>query len=398
MLIRKFFIATSLFVLIAGISTAQPSAETPPAEKSDNADAAAPADASPADAKPDDAKRKESEDKFNELLKKWTDLRDEMEKLQVDYKSTRPEDRKPLTEKFDELAKQGKAIEQQLVRAATAAYRDSKGEVEKAGDVLQSLSFHYFNQDRYERALAAGRPVLDTKAMNPRLYNVDGVSAYNANSFDLADKYMKKAEEAGVLDRHGKELLASLPSTKELWAKEKAIRDKEAKDNDLPRVELVTTKGPVILELFENEAPQAVANFINLVEKGFYNGLPFHRVIDGFVAQGGDPKGNGTGGPGYRIPCECYDPNHRLHFRGSLSMAHAGKDTGGSQFFLTFTRTPHLDGQHTVFGRVLEGMDNVSQLQRIEPGQDTRTKADKIIEARVLRKRDHAYEPTKLPE
>ncbi|HEX3871859.1 MAG TPA: peptidylprolyl isomerase, partial [Pirellulales bacterium] len=85
---------------------------------------------------------------------------------------------------------------------------------------------------------------------------------------------------------------------------------------------------------------------------------------------------------------------------GSLSMAHAGKDTGGSQFFITLTRTPHLDGQHTVFGRVIEGMDNVSQFERIEPGshQDRPTTPDKILDAKVLRKRDHAYEPTKLPE
>jgi cyclophilin family peptidyl-prolyl cis-trans isomerase len=337
---------------------------------------------------------------FDNAMKKWTELRDELEELQVEYKNTPPADRKPLKEKFDELASQGKSAEQQLMKAAGDAYRATDAQAEKAGDVLQSLAMHYFNQDRYERALSAARPVLDTKAMNPRLYNVGGISAYNTNAYGLAEKYMKKAEEAGVLDRRGKELLATIDDTKKKWEVEKAIRDEEEKADDLPRVEFVTTKGPVVIELFENEAPQAVANFINLVEKGFYNGLSFHRVINGFMAQGGDPKGDGTGGPGYRIACECYNPNHRLHFRGSLSMAHAGKDTGGSQFFLTFVRTTHLDGKHTVFGRVIEGMDNVSQLERIEPGghHGKSQTADKIIEAKVLRKRDHSYQPAKLPE
>jgi cyclophilin family peptidyl-prolyl cis-trans isomerase len=176
---------------------------------------------------------------------------------------------------------------------------------------------------------------------------------------------------------------------------------------------LKTEKGDITLELFENEAPQTVGNFINLVEKGFYNGLSFHRVINEFMAQGGDPKGTGSGGPEYMIPCECYRENHRLHFRGSISMAHAGKDTGGSQFFITFVPTPNLDGNavnpkftnpcHTVFGRVVEGMDVLAKITRREPTDPhgfgntaPPLRADKILEAKVLRKRSHPYEPTKV--
>ena len=115
-----------------------------------------------------------------------------------------------------------------------------------------------------------------------------------------------------------------MDDTKAGWAKEKKIREAEAKADDLPRVLMKTSAGDIEIELFENEAPNTVLNFITLVDKGFYNGLKFHRVLPGFMAQGGDPKGDGTGGPGYTIPCECYRPDHRLHFRGSLSMAHAG--------------------------------------------------------------------------
>ena len=170
----------------------------------------------------------------------------------------------------------------------------------------------------------------------------------------------------------------------------------EARANDLPRVKLETNKGDIVIELFENEAPNTTANFISLVEKKFYDGLSFHRVLPGFMAQGGDPKGNGSGGPGYSIACECYRPDYRKHFRGTLSMAHAGKDTGGSQFFLTFVPTTHLDGKHTAFGRVIEGMDVLAKLQRTEAGSQGET--DHIEKATVLRKRNHPYEPVKGPD
>ncbi|APH38835.1 peptidylprolyl isomerase [Methanohalophilus halophilus] len=123
-----------------------------------------------------------------------------------------------------------------------------------------------------------------------------------------------------------------------------------------------TGKGDIVLELFENDAPRTVANFEKLIKQGFYNGLDFHRVIPDFVIQGGCPKGDGTGGPGYTIKCEI---NPRKHTKGALSMAHAGKDTGGSQFFITHSPQSHLDGMHTVFGKVIEGMDVV---YKIKPG------------------------------
>jgi peptidyl-prolyl cis-trans isomerase B (cyclophilin B) len=123
-----------------------------------------------------------------------------------------------------------------------------------------------------------------------------------------------------------------------------------------------TDKGNIDLTLFENEAPNTVANFEKLANTGFYNGLSFHRVIPDFVIQGGCPKGNGTGGPGYTIKCEI---NPHKHGTGALSMAPAGKDTGGSQFFITHSPQPHLDGVHTVFGKVIKGMEVVNA---IEPG------------------------------
>jgi cyclophilin family peptidyl-prolyl cis-trans isomerase len=142
-----------------------------------------------------------------------------------------------------------------------------------------------------------------------------------------------------------------------------------------------------------------VANFLTLVKQGFYNDTPFHRVLPAFMAQGGAKTEDGNGGPGYNIKCECYRPDYRRHFRGTLSMAHRGRDTGSSQFFLTFTPTPHLNGRHTAFGRVIEGMEVLGDLTRRSPEhQQNPPKPDRIIKAEVLRDRGHEYKFERLPE
>lgn len=176
------------------------------------------------------------------------------------------------------------------------------------------------------------------------------------------------------------------------------IRSNQHKLDTLPQVKIETSKGDIVVELFEDEAPNTVANFISLVEDNFYDGLKFHRVIEGFVAQGGDPQGDGSGGPGYSIACECNNVEARRHYIGSLSMAHAGKDTGGSQFFLCLTQTPSLNELHTVFGRVISGMDVLDRLSRnyTPTGPIPNAETDVIRKMEVLRKRDHEYKPVKI--
>lgn len=145
----------------------------------------------------------------------------------------------------------------------------------------------------------------------------------------------------------------------------------EASAQDL-EVTLKTNKGDIILVLTPNKTPVTVANFVNLVKRGFYDGLTFHRVIDDFMIQGGDPSGNGTGGPGYKFKDE-FDPSLRHDSPGTLSMANAGPGTNGSQFFITHVPTPWLDNKHTVFGKVKAGQDVVDAIQQ----------GDKIITATV---------------
>jgi len=137
----------------------------------------------------------------------------------------------------------------------------------------------------------------------------------------------------------------------------------------MTRAIMETDKGTINLELFEQDAPNTVANFVKLSKDGFYDGLNFHRVIPNFMVQGGCPHGTGTGGPGYKIKCEINDNKHEA---GSLSMAHAGKDTGGSQFFICHEPQGHLDGIHTVFGKT-EDMDVVNKI----------AKGDKIVSVTI---------------
>jgi peptidyl-prolyl cis-trans isomerase B (cyclophilin B) len=133
----------------------------------------------------------------------------------------------------------------------------------------------------------------------------------------------------------------------------------------MKKAEIITEKGTMVVEFFEKDAPGTVQNFIDLSKKGFYDGLTFHRVIPDFVIQGGCPKGNGMGGPGYTINCEL-DGDNQYHDRGVLSMAHAGRNTGGSQFFICHSRTntAHLDRNHTVFGKVVEGLDVIDKIRQ----------------------------------
>ena len=128
---------------------------------------------------------------------------------------------------------------------------------------------------------------------------------------------------------------------------------------------IITEKGDMLVEFFEQDAPKTVENFLKLANSGFYNGLTFHRVLPDFVIQGGCPNGTGAGGPGYNIPCELKGGN-QYHDRGVLSMAHAGPNTGGSQFFICHSRnnTSHLDRKHTCFGKVIEGLEVIDLIRQ----------------------------------
>ena len=268
--------------------------------------------------------------------------------------------------------------------------------------MLESL----YDKNQFAELIKVSDSVLKKEPKAQLAANFNGAGRFAEHDFEGAVKVLQAAETDGILiPAVGGRFLTEAEQYIEYWKTEQAIRAKEdaaTGDEQLPIVKLSTTKGDIEILMLENEAPNTVANFISLVEKKFYDGIKFHRVIPVFMAQGGDPNSRdnpalaGQGGPGYSIACECYQENARRHFAGSLSMAHAGKDSGGSQFFLTHLPTNSLNptpdklegGVHTVFGRTIKGLDVIRALE-----------VDDVIKsAVVVRKRNHEYTPKTLPD
>jgi cyclophilin family peptidyl-prolyl cis-trans isomerase len=330
------------------------------------------------------------------LFEDWKAILKDLRRLKVLYQSAALADQAKIQQEWEAQVEKGNQTVKALEAAGLKAYAEAPNEDPQLTRFLVKLADDSVQRDDYATAKSITDALIEHQCAEKQIYDSAAIAAFILNDYDQAEKYFKLAKDAGVLSTYGKELEPQTKEYKDLWTKEQAIREAEAKTDDLPRVKLTTTKGDIVLELFENEAPDTVGNFVSLIEKGIYNGLTFHRVLKNFMAQGGDPKGDGSGGPGYQIYCECYKPEYRRHFQGSLSMAHAGRDTGGSQFFLTFKQTPHLNNKHTCFGRVIEGMDVLSKLQRRDPQGMTQAAPDSIIKAEVLRKRDHAYQPHKV--
>ena len=323
----------------------------------------------------------------------------ELTVLQAKYHQPKA-DQAAIEKKFNEVQLQARAASEKLETSAFAvAMTDPKNA--QARDITGAVMAAALKTDDPKRALTLAAMLDKAGAAGEGVLMMAASAAMLTSDLDATEAYLKKAAAAGVKPEKIAELEQAVAAERPKVDEEMAKRAADAKADDLPRVKITTSQGDVMVELFENEAPNTVANFISLVEKGFYNGTPFHRVIGGFMAQGGDPTGTGTSGPGYAIACEVGKPGARKHFLGTLSMAHAGPDTGGSQFFLTFRPTEHLDGKHTVFGRVIDGFDVLPKLMRTQDDQGLPVAGavpDKILKAVVVRKRSHPYEPETLPD
>ena len=233
------------------------------------------------------------------------------------------------------------------------------------------------------------------KAPTSDKYAKLGDACMNTNRFAEAKVAFERARDLASADRdkrkHEQAIKAAVQYVED-WQREQKLHEKD----DLPIAEIDTTRGKMVVELFEDEAPNTVANFITLAEAGFFDNTAFHRCMAYFMIQGGDPEGTGRGGPGYRIKDECGREDARLHYRGSLSMANEQKpDSNGSQFFVTSVNTWQLNGRHTVFGRVLEGL-HVAEVPPLDPTNKAEPFGLKTV--RIIRKRDHDYVVEKIPQ
>lgn len=373
--------------------TPAPTAQEPaPADPAPAEPAAAPAAAATQPAMDPAQARAEYEARFLEWKEMLKYLRTLKHEYQLADEAKRSEMEKQWQVELDKTA----AFLPTLVTAAVNAYRAAPNEDRELANFLMKVLEDDINSDKYDQAAQIADVMLEGQSELPAIYRAAGIAHFALNNLDRTLSILQQAEKMSALSSDARALRSEVTKYVDYWKREQELRAKEAAADDLPRVKLTTTKGDIVLELFENEAPETVGNFINLVEKGFYKDLTFHRVIAGFMAQGGCPEGDGTSGPGYSIYDECGKPDARMHFRGSVSMAKTeAPNSGGSQFFICFRPAPNLNGIHTVFGRVLEGQDVVDRIQRREP-KDADVAADKILQAEVLRKRDHEYLPHKV--
>ena len=376
-------IALTLSIAAAAWSQPTPPKTTPPKADAPKTEAKAPAKpATPAG-------------EYAALQDRMKTIIDDLRKLKVKYAVAQEPEKEALEKQYDQLLGEGNKLFPQIRDAGVKAYEAAPNADSQLTRFLVKMALDDAMNDHSRSALAVADLLIKNETDEKMVYVAGGLAAFALDEFKKAADYFKIAKEAGLSLPPEVNYADDAIPYQAFWEEEQKIREAEAKADDLPRVKLHTTQGDIVLELFENEAPDTVGNFISLVEKKHYDGTKFHRVLRGFMAQGGDPKGDGTGGPGYQIYCEI-GKNYRKHFSGSLSMAHAGKDTGGSQFFLTFRATPHLNNVHTCFGRVISGMEVLEKLHRGDPMNPGHGDFDKIITATVERKRDHAYVPKKV--
>lgn len=335
---------------------------------------------------------------FQEVYGQWLELLEEMRQMRVDYPNAGAVEKAQLRQQYEELTQQAEDMMPKLTQAAEEAFTESPSQQGDAAQFLSETCNYLADTGKFERTLQLTKKLLDHNVQFAHIYVAAAKATYALARFEECEKYVKTVRDAGLRSEEIDFFAKHLDFYKQAWEREQELRQMETEKDNLPRVVLKTEKGDIVVELFEDNAPNTVANFVSLVEQGFYDGTPFHRVLPGFVAQGGDPTGEGMGGPGYHIADEYDRPDARVHFRGSLSMANTGQpDTNGSQFFITFQPARHLDGKHTVFGRVIEGMDVVNELQPRNPEEASPPQPDRIVEAEVLRKRPHEYTVEKIP-
>lgn len=396
---------------------------------------------------------KELESKFRQILADQQHLRELRDELSQALQSGNPHGSPNAGEGRKLAAKVNVHLSQldDALKSARQARPDDPVVQWLTGELLMSVGgepkeiIPYFEQ------------ALDTGLERPRLLASLARVEYEGNHFARADQLAHQALEADnhsryvwdtftrvelglehfdeVLSQQDDAFAEDLPAWAEadrnraaellkLWQAEQRLRQADAERDDCPRVLLqiahrrfrkgektieTAGQGEVILELFEDQAPATVANFLTLVEQGFYDGTLFHLAQPGHMVVAGDPKtkngdpsDDGDGGPGYAIPDEWDSPQARNHFRGSLSMLNRGPGTAGSQFFITLVPHPRFNGHYTVFGRVIAGQDVVD---RITPGRTSLRNGvsgkvipgDLIVHAEVLRKRPHEYRVEKLP-
>ena len=325
-----------------------------------------------------------------------------MNRLVVSMPIGFPEKRKKQQERVNALKQRNSQIYRQLLPTAIESFEKFPN-TQKAinqyllGHIQFQLTGRQFRQIPFN-PLAAQRSFkrLRDGGVDVGLLSLYGYRInYILNDFEQARQLAIEAHMRG--QKVEQALMEDLRAVTASWNRELEFRKKEAEKDDNPRVLIETDIGDIVVELFEDSAPNTVANFVFLVEQGFYNGLTFYQVSVGEVAIAGSPSDDGLGGPGYTIKCECELESAREHFTGVISLYPLARDRGGSRFLITKQPRLDLNGKITPFGRVIEGMENVYKIPVVNKTVDVGdgTLPAVIRRMSVVRKRDHEYKPEK---
>jgi cyclophilin family peptidyl-prolyl cis-trans isomerase len=336
---------------------------------------------------------------FEEVFARWKTLLGQLRDRELAYRTAGEDARDALAGQYRDKLEETQAMENELLTAAVRAFANNPEDNADLKEFLLQVASQLVQAECYEDGLRVAQMLIDNGVEEQAVYLGAAKAAFACAEFESAERYLRIVVRGEGGAEWAEDYLRMIDDYREQWKREQRLREQETLAADLPRVILRTERGEIELELFENEAPNTVANFISLVESGFYDGTTFYKVTPELSAVGGCPHGDGSGSPGYFLPHEFDEPDSRAHFRGSLCTVPEGRYANGCQFQITFMPSPTLAGQTTVFGRVVRGLEVLAKLQRRgEDPMSAKVRPDRILSARVLRKRNHEYRPHTIPD
>ena len=332
---------------------------------------------------------------FEAAFAQWKEFNGTLRDFQRRFAASNREGKQRLLDTGDALSEEGLDITARLLAATETAITIAPDNP-RVRQLVGIFATACKDADRYEDCLRLCRLLISTGKARSEVYAVAIDSAVESGRLDVAEKLFQQAQENQGLESLTASVLRNAIDTwRSKLDREIALDERGLPPRLRPRVLLATTRGDIVIELYEDQVPNTVANFIRLVDSGFYNNLSFFRVVSGFGAIAGCPNDDGTGNAGFEIDNEQRPSTQRQHVRGAVSMISTPRETAGSQFFITLkpSQCVRLDDRQTVFGRVVEGMDVVSRLRRVDPKSTTEgTRPDRIIEARVI------HSPRRTPD
>lgn len=356
------------------------------------ADSTSPAGASQAESAPQltlDQARK----LFTQRREAWRDAQEQVESKAAEARLAKPEQFESMIEGMVELGRHASIRLTDAVIPALFLY-ETEFEDKELTDFLIKAVDVYSRRGRLDEAAAIAKRLVVHGVADPQVNLAAGLGALEDFEIDDAKKYLGIVKAAGPLAAPVETMLKELEVSRDLFEHERQVRRQEAEADDLPRIVLVTTRGDIEIELYENDYPNAVASLLHLVTKQFYDGLPFYKVVPSFGAIVGSLYEDGTGGPGYEIAQVPNAEYPRLPTRGAISLINAGDGACGSRMLISYSMATswHLRRTQPVIGRVVRGMSAASELNWVDLQRQISFSFDRVVSARVIRARPHKYE------